>query len=362
MTIAGAPRVPGGPGADVVLGIAGGLVGAAAPDGRSLTPVQVSVVHAVTRAMTGFDVAFDEVEPLAADDLAQLLADRTDQFRSRITQLMVLAELVLHPLPAGVATRVEAYARALGVDEDMVRVGRRYAEGALGLAWVDLRRLGFLEHWSPDNSAPLHTRASSADPFEEDAADDVLAERWRAFEHYEPGSLGRAVWEFYRTRGFSFPGTPGSASPYLAQHDFVHVIADYGSCIPNEFEVFALCGRADPEPKGFAWLAMMIGLFESGFVHGQALFEMDLSKRWLAEPGMDERLADAMYRGAKCGCDLFAVDYHEVAERPLDEVREMLSIEAKSREAIEAGSVGPFDPGGISDFQREAGRRLAASG
>src|SRR6185503_11412469 len=122
---------------------------------------------------------------------------------------------------------------------------RRYSEGALGLAWVDLRRLGFLERWRPEHSTPLHARASCADPFEEDASDAALAERWMAFEHYDPDTLGRSVWEFYRARGFHFPGTPGSASPYLAQHDFVHVLADYGSCIPNEFEVFAMCGRAD---------------------------------------------------------------------------------------------------------------------
>ncbi|MBM3671025.1 MAG: hypothetical protein FJW86_02385 [Actinobacteria bacterium] len=34
-------------------------------------------------------------------------------------------------------------------------------------------------------------------------------------------------------------------------------------------------------------------------------------------------------------------------------------IPPKSPEAIAAGSVGPFDPGGMSEYQREAEMRLA---
>ena len=59
---------------------------------------------------------------------------------------MLLGELVLRPLPEAVAQRVGAYAAALGIDDDFVKVARRYAQGAFGLAWVDLRRSGFTGH------------------------------------------------------------------------------------------------------------------------------------------------------------------------------------------------------------------------
>ena len=61
----------------------------------------------------------------------------------------------------------------------------------------------------------------------------------------------------YDSRGFELPGAPGGAPPDLAQHDFVHVLADYGTNLRGEVEVFALIGRADPDPKGFAWLATL---------------------------------------------------------------------------------------------------------
>ena len=59
---------------------------------------------------------------------------------------MVLGELVLRPIPTVVAHRVAKYAEALGIRDDFVRVARRYAQGAYGLAWMDLQRNGFVEH------------------------------------------------------------------------------------------------------------------------------------------------------------------------------------------------------------------------
>ena len=67
-------------------------------------------------------------------------------YRQRIVHHMVLGELVLRPIPTVVAHRVAKYAEALGVKDDFVRVARRYAQGAYGLAWKDLQRNGFVEH------------------------------------------------------------------------------------------------------------------------------------------------------------------------------------------------------------------------
>jgi len=50
--------------------------------------------------------------------------------------------------------------------------------------------------------------------------------------------------------------------------------------------------------------------------------------------------------------DLFDVDYHVVAARPVEEVREMLSVPPKARASIEYGSAGAFEPEGMSDAQR----------
>ena len=122
---------------------------------------------------------------------------------------MVLGELVLRPLPAEVARRVATYADALGVDDQFVRVARRYAQGAYGLAWMDLRRSGFVEHVGADRSCPGSGRSVQIDdPFEPADVDPELEARWAAFADLPAGTLGRSVCELYDGRGFALPGSP----------------------------------------------------------------------------------------------------------------------------------------------------------
>ncbi|HEY8216975.1 MAG TPA: hypothetical protein VIH82_07570, partial [Acidimicrobiia bacterium] len=319
--------------ADEVVQVARAIATAVAPS-DGLTDVQASLLRAITKAMTEVEVDYHDLDELGAADLASVLATHDHAYRQRIVQHMVLGELVLRPLPADVAERVTQYAEALGVDDDFVQVARKYARGALGLAWVDLRRSGFVDRWDDDHQVPLHTSTASEDPFDEAPPDPELEARWRAFGDLPLGTLGRSVIEMYRARSFRLPGSRGAASAYLAQHDFVHVLADYGTTLEGELEVFAFAGRADPDPKGFAWLATMIGLYETGYIHAQGFFEIDVRERHLRTPGMHARLPDALRRGkAVCeayGCDLFAVDFHVVAAEPVEEVRAELHIPPKS--------------------------------
>ena len=76
-----------------------------------------------------------------------------------------------------------------------------------------------------------------------------------ALETLPPDPLGHRVWELYRARG-SFPGTPGSAPPLLAHHDWVHVLADCGTAV--EFEVFRFIARANDDMRAFSLLAMIL--------------------------------------------------------------------------------------------------------
>jgi len=346
---------------DEVLAVACGMATAVAPS-SGITNAQAAILGAVTKAVTGYDVDYHDLGPVGPGELASLLAERDLSYRHRIVHHMVLAEIVLRPLPSDVAARVSQYATALGVSDDFVALAHHYAEGTLDLAAFDLRRSGFDERWDDDRSTPLHTKTPLPDPFD-GIVDPELEAQWERFATLDEGSLGRGVWTMYQTRGFQLPGTVGAASAYLAQHDFVHVLADYGTRMECELEAFALVGRADPDPKGFAWLATMIGLFETGYVDSQGPFNSNLEKHHLQLDGMDVRLADAIRRGKVIaehyGRDLLEVDYHEFAEWPVDDVRRTLGIPPKSADAIAMGSPGVFDPGGISDFQREAGRHLA---
>jgi hypothetical protein len=347
---------PGHPTPDEVLLVARGIATAAAPaDG--LTNAQAGLLQAITLALTGELVDYTDLEPVDAPTLAARLAHRDPAYRRRIVHHMVLGELILVPLPEDVALRVAEYAEALGVQDDFIRIARRYSQGALGVAWVDLRRSGFTERWNVDRMAPLYTSATMEDPFDAPGLDPDLAARWRAFADLPTGTLGRETWRMYEMRRWDPPGTPTGASAFLAQHDFVHVIADYGTNLPGEMEVFGLIGRADPDPMGFSWLATMVGLFETGYVHEQGFFRSNVREHTLQMTGMAARLADAIRRGKAVqehyDTDLFAIDYHALASTPLDDVRALLGLPPKSADAVDAGSPGIFDLTGMSDAQRE---------
>jgi len=340
--------------------VARGIATAVAPEG-GITDVQADLLEAIATALTGYTVDYRSLEPLGPDELAEVLAPRDLGYRQRIVHHMVLGELVLRPIPVVVAHRVAKYAEALGIRDEFVRVARRYAQGAYGLAWMDLQRNGFVEHVSEADDAPARKKSAKLEPFQPAELDPELADRWASFCELPPDTLGRCVWEMYAGRGFALPGSPGGAPKYLAQHDFVHVLANYGTNLQGELEVFALIGRANPDPSGFAWLATLIGLFETGYISTTGFFDRNVREHSLRAPGMHQRIADAIRRGKVVsqhyGTDLFEATYYEWADRPIAEVCDILSIPPKSSGAVEAGSPGLFDVEGMSETQR----RFAAS-
>ena len=344
--------------------VAGGVAAAVAHNGQ-LTGLQRMLIESTAESMTGFAIPAGRVPRLRASEFAHAMARRDLHFRERMVHFMLICSLVLVPLPDDVVKQVEEYAYELGVDESMLRVAERYSHGSLGLALLDFERSGYMETWDPQHTESLHTSGALADAWDQCVSDPTLAARWAELRTLPAGTLGAEVARFYDARGFSFPGSPGSAPPLLAQHDWVHVVAGYGSTVESELEVFAFISRANDDPRAFSLLAMVISLFETGYLaKGAGLFEYD--RGHLSHEGMAVRLADALRRGALVGAhaggpDLLRRDWFADAARPLDDVRAELGVVAKSDHAIESGSVTAWEPGGISPFQYECGRRAAES-
>jgi len=343
-----------------------GIATAVAPAG-GLTDVQRVLLEALFLAMTGHAVRLDRFDAVDAPTLGSVLARRNVAFRTRGVQVMLLAALVLRPLPPEVAARVEAYTRELSVDDGMVAVARHFAAGSLGLAAFDFERNGYTADWSGRQTEALHVSTELAEPWDVSVDDDALAMRWRALGDLPPDTIGHRVWQMYRARGFGFPGSPRSAPPLLAQHDWVHVLADYGTTVECELEVFAFIARANDDMRAFSLLAMVVSLFETGYLPtGAGLFEADPGHLSVGA-GMAIRVADAMRRGALChddvtgadSIDFLGIDWFAIADQPLSAVRARFGVVPRSADAIAAGSVTAWEAGGISPFQLAAGRDAA---
>ena len=251
-----------------------GILGVVAPDG-GLTELQRILIQAVVSAMTGFAPDLD-AEPVSPEEFAVMMARRNQAFRTRIVQMVILYVLVLQPVPLDVVDRVDRFAAESGVDEGMLSVAREFATGSLGLAALDFERNGYTSTWREEDEAALHLSSHLAGAWDAVPDDPALARQWRGLEDLPDGALGRRVADFYRARGFTYPGTPGSAPPFLAQHDWVHVLAEYGTTVESELEVFALIARANDDMRAFSLLAMVVSLFETAYLpSGAGLFVSD---------------------------------------------------------------------------------------
>ena len=347
-----------------------GAVAAATATGDGLTGVQRAVLNAMCEFLLGLAVDLATVDRVGPEDFARAMSGHDPRLIQRIVQAMLVGELLLFPIPREVCRRVEVYAAELGIDDDAVGLARDLAQGAMGMAMIDFERGGYFHRLG--TPAELGLPAMSTTIWERHWDDPPLAGRWQALEACPPGSLGLAVWRFYVARGFAFPGTPHSAPPLLAQHDWIHVLADYGSAVESEIEVFGLIARATPDFGAFSLLAMVLNLFETGAVAKGAggFFERDAGHISRDANRMGIRLGDAMSRGKRLAreleaherqgdADLLAVDWFAHAEQPVDEVRRDFYLPEKSRRAIAAGSVGPWEPGGISEYQVAVGQQHA---
>jgi hypothetical protein len=224
--------------------IARGLASAVRHD-RELTATQTSLLTAVGDHLLGVKTPVAQLPPISPEELAREITDQ--ETRVRAVHGMVALEIIAQPVIPAVHEQVAAFASALHVDEAMLEVAHDYADQAMDQATQDFLRNSYIAEYyqreSPAASSPLDHKVD----------DPVLAAKWEALESCPGGSHGRMVWDFYQMRGFAFPGTKGAVDPLLAQHDWVHCLADYGTSATGEIEVFTFLGSAIPDPKGFSY-------------------------------------------------------------------------------------------------------------
>jgi hypothetical protein len=351
--------------------IAGAVAMAIAPEG-GITRVQRGVMNALFELLVGSALDFETVRPVDPAELGEAMKQRDIRLLTRIVQLMLVGDLLLsHPVDE-IAERIRGYADALGVDGEVLGVERSAARGSFDLAIVDFERSGHLLKKLPNSRFSGRASAPTTSGWRQVADDPKLNGRWAALEHCPSGSLGLGVWRFYKARGFAFPGSPGSAPPALAQHDWVHVLADYGSNVESEIEVFGLIARSSSDFRAFSYLAIVLSLFESGRLteSPSGFFRSDPGHISRDPEGMGVRLGDAMSRGkhlaqnlevqgASDRSDLLGVDWFAYADLDLNSVRQLFSLPGKSTRAVAVGSVGPWEFGGMSHNQLLLGQQRA---
>jgi hypothetical protein len=319
--------------------VARAVVAACRLDGWA-TPVQPQLLHTLFNRLLGKDFDFEKLSPIAPADVAATL--RSQPERDELIQLMVVMEILCNPLSPQLEQSVARWAAALQVKERALTYVRDLARGEMAKAVHDFYRLnwiGDLDRRSPEFKALLRRVGDSAYALTTDA-NDAEAARWERLGENPPGSIGHSLSEFYAMRGFKCPGQAGGVNTAVAQHDWVHVLGDYGTTPLGEIEVLSFQTAATRTPGGMLGLVGTIALFESGLMPASLIVQKQAGHA-LEAPGALDRMADAIARGAACRKDLLLdVDFFKYAGEPLDDVRARFGVGPKSPQVLELDPYG----------------------
>jgi hypothetical protein len=315
--------------------VARAVVGACRLDGWQ-SPVQPQLLHTLFNRLLGQDLDFETIEPLSAAEVARKLSSAAE--RQELIHLMVAVEMLCNPLPERLERSVVQWATALQVHERALVYARELARGELTKAVHDFYRMswiGDLDRRSPEFEALLRhagdkSYALTVEP------DPVEAARWSALGSCPQGSLGRSLWEFYQMRGFLFVGQPGAVNAAVAQHDWIHVLADYGTTPLGEIETSSFYNAATRTSGAMLALLGVLALFESGVMPRSVVIMSKQPGHSLETPGGIERMADAVARGAACNTDrLLSIDFFQHADESLEQIRAGFAIPPKGPEILE---------------------------
>jgi hypothetical protein len=304
------------------------------------SPVQPKLLHTLFNRLLGQDLDFEKIEPLSPAEVAGTL--NTSAERQELIHLMVAIEILCNPIPERLEQSVVQWATALHVHERALLYARELARGELSKAAHDFYRLnwiGDLDRRSPEFEALLRHAGDKAYALTVEA-NAAEAARWTALSSCPQGSIGRSLWEFYQMRGFKVPGQPGSVNAAVAQHDWIHVLANYGTTPMGEIEVSSFQNSTTRTPGAMLGLVGVLALFESGLMPASLVVTRQAGHN-LSAPGGIERMANAVARGAPCNTDLLLdVDFFQHANEPLEEIRARFAVQAKSPRILELDPFG----------------------
>ena len=304
------------------------------------SPVQPRLLHTLFNQLLDQDLDFDEITPTSPAEVAATL--RSDAERNELIQLMVATEILCNPIPERLERSIVQWATALHVHERSLLYARDLMRGELTKAVHDFYRMNWiadLDRRSPEFEALLQHAGDKAYALTIEP-DAVEVARWTALASCPRGSIGRSLWEFYQMRGFTVPGQPGSVNAAVAQHDWEHVLADYGTTPMGEIEVISFQAAASRAPGAMLGFFGVLALFESALMPASLVVYKQAGHN-LSAPGGIERLAEAIARGAACKTDpVLDVDFFRHANEPLEEVRARFGIQPKGTKILELDPFG----------------------
>ena len=280
-----------------------------------------SELHMMEAVQRIFGTTHDlkQLTPIKPGELAREFPDR--QLRQQLVQGLIVMSLIDGKANAQETDLVERFAQALEVSAPEVKDLRHVLKGEILQLRLDLVRRFWLrdkvkEIWNSAGIQGLYKFMRGMIGKDEDPA---LAARYKALEHYPPGSLGRTYWEYCRDNGFALPGEKGGAAEPILFHDCAHVLSGYETDPEGEVQVACFSAgfqRRDP------WLFVFFVLLQ--FHVGIRMTPITKARTGFFNPA---KALIAIRRGAAMNVDLNnGWDYWPVMGEQVEELRRRYNI------------------------------------
>lgn len=289
---------------------------------RTLEPREIELLE-VAANIVGHPQAAADVEPLEPVEVARLVT--APRVRQRIVESAILASLMDGVVDPEEAESVCALAASLDVDEPRLAALCHLARGRTALAWLDLARRSFAKDAFERALAEggLRSLYEIVAPLVGLGDDPALAARYIALGEHDPGTLGRAYFDFLVRNELPFPGEHRAVPEAGVWHDLTHVLSGYETTDQEEILVVSFIAgyrREDP----FFWIFTIALQYHLGI----KVSPYSPARRGLFHPAT----AMAAYeRGTHVVTDLERWEPWPHFARPLADVRRELGVPPPER-------------------------------
>lgn len=282
---------------------------------------QRDLAHTLFLKLLDVDIDFVNHPPLSAFEVGQCLPGQNE--RRELIELLIAFEMLCRPIPNKLGIDIDSWSKELSIDTDLLHLSRELANNAIAQATSDFYRLNWIgegDHQDDPIFQELVLKYGDHSYGLCVEEDIEQFKKWDNLKNCPSDSLGRNLWEFYKSRGFKLPGELGAGNSALAHHDWVHLIADYDTTPTGELEVTAFMASSSETSGATLGFIGAISILETGLLH--SFYGADKFGKALSSGDGIERVAEAIERGKSSNIDpLLGVDYFMYADVPLSDIR-----------------------------------------
>ena len=214
--------------------------------GRSVPlPIERELLRAVQQHLLRSDLDVDALPTIAPAELRASL--RNPDQRTWLIRCAILVPYVSLEVDQAKIATVDFFAMQLGISPEMLRDLHGQRRAQLERVALDQARRGVRIYLTVRTSAQLR---GIVDTVARKSGDAELAARYRTLAMLPAGTLGGALFDFYRSRGIALPGEEHGLDERLVPHDLLHVIGGYSGDLADETALVGFAAGLARLPMG----------------------------------------------------------------------------------------------------------------